>query len=177
MAVPVSLPDARRQLKMEADDSSRDTELQGFISDAAAWVERYTGLLLTDREVTEQFRTPGSFVSLRAWPICPTALLTATYDAGNGPIAIPGVRLDLTSQRARVRPAVGSCWPLTRCDQILSVSVRAGYQEGDFVPGNLRRAMLVLIGAYDADREGGSVFQAAEASARKLCSGFRARGL
>jgi hypothetical protein len=55
--------------------------------------------------------------------------------------------------------------------------MRAGYEAGDAVPGNFRRAMLMLISAYDSDREGGEVFQKAEASARRLCGRLRARSL
>jgi hypothetical protein len=37
--------------------------------------------------------------------------------------------------------------------------------------------MLVLITAYDDDREGGDVFQQAEATARRLCRDYRFRAL
>ena len=60
---------------------------------------------------------------------------------------------------------------------ITTVTVRAGYESPDDVPRDLRRAMLVLIGAYDADREGGDILAKAEASARRLCDRHRLRRL
>jgi uncharacterized phiE125 gp8 family phage protein len=178
MAIPVTLADARLQLKMEPDDTSRDTELQGFIADAAAWVESYTGHILVAREVTETFPGFGR-LALRAWPIKADAVVALSYTAGLiGPVIVTGARLAAGSARpARVHPAFGTVWPHTGLTGTVSVTVRAGYEPGDPVPGNFRRAMLVLIGACDEDREGGDLFAKAEAAAKSLCRGFRARGL
>jgi len=169
MAVPVSLLDARRQLRLEDDDTSQDEELQGFIDDAVAWVEGYTGLILEARDVDLVARVSATAVELRGWPIKPTAAVSATIDG----TAVPGVRLDLSSRPARLLPAVNASWPMSRVDQILMVTVRAGYEPDDVLPGNIRRAMLVLIGAYDADREGGDIIAKAEATAKSLCRYFR----
>ena len=172
MAIPVSLEDARRQVKLEEDDTSQDTELQGFINDAAAWVERYTGHALVARDVTEQFRGFGA-VQLRAWPIKPDAAVGVAYvDTDGVPAAILGARLDVSSRPVRVSPPQ-AFWPFRDTRQLFTVTVRAGYEPGDAVPGNFRRAMLVLIGAYDADREGGDVLAKAEAAARSLCRSYK----
>ena len=176
MAIPVSLADARRQLKMEDNDASRDGELSTFIADAAAWIEQYTGHILVARDVIEQF-TGFARLQLRAWPVKPgAAVVVAFTDAANANIVIAAPRLFVERRPARVLSALGTCWPPV-AHGIVTVTVRAGYEAGDSVPGNLRRAMLVLISAYDADREGGEVFAAAEKTARLLCSDFRARGL
>lgn len=175
MAIPVSLSDAKAHLRV--DDDQRDAELGGFIRDAAAWVERYTGHILVARDVVEQFRGFRP-VALRAWPIVATATAALAYvDLDGVPIAITGTRLDSSRRPARVSPGVGVFWPFYWANQLFTVTVRAGYEAGDVVPGNLRRAMLVLISAYDADREGGEVFAAAEKTARMLCADFRARSL
>ncbi len=55
MPIPVILADARRQLRLDADDMSMDAELTEFIVDAAAWVEKYTGHILAAHDVVEQF--------------------------------------------------------------------------------------------------------------------------
>lgn len=44
MAIPVTLQDARRQIRLDDDDESHDADLVQFIDDAAAWVEEYTGM-------------------------------------------------------------------------------------------------------------------------------------
>ncbi|MEG3089505.1 head-tail connector protein [Sphingomonas sp. PB4P5] len=172
MAIPFSLEDARRQIHLAEDDESQDSDLRDFIVDAAAWVERYTGHILVARDVTQSFRGFGP-VELRAWPIAPTAAVGVAYnDAAGQPIALTGARLDVSSRPARVLPA-GCFWPFHTTDQLFTVTIRAGYEPDDVVPGNIRRAMLILISAYDSDREGGAIFQQAEVSARSLCRDYR----
>ncbi|MES3100081.1 head-tail connector protein [Sphingomonas faeni] len=174
MPIPVSLQDAKRQLRV--DDNEQDDEIQGFIKDAAAWIEEYTGHILVARDVVEQFDNFGR-LRLRAWPIKPNATVGIGYTPNTGAATnLYGARIVSTSHRpALVSPAAGSRWPSAATG--VTVLVRAGYEDDDAVPGNFRRAMLVLIGAYDADREGGEVLQAAEATARKLCRYFRLRQL
>lgn len=176
MALPVTLEDARRQVKLEAEDHSRDDELQVFINDAAAWLENYTGQILVARSVTETFRGFGP-VALRAWPIKPDAVPAVAYiDAGNTPIALVGARLDLTRRPARVLPP-SHFWPFRDGQQLFTVTIRAGYEDNETAPAIARRAMLVLIGAYDVDREGGEVLAKAEAAARRICGDLRSNRL
>jgi uncharacterized phiE125 gp8 family phage protein len=174
MAIPVTLEDARRQIRLADDDDSQDVDLQQFITDAAAWVEEYTGHILVARDVTETFRVPGRIITLRAWPIKPDAV-PVVLDPELAPVA--GVILDASRRPARISSSARICWPLNGTDERLTITVRAGYGDADAVPGNFRRAMLILISAYDSDREGGAVFQQAEESARRLCGRLRARKL
>jgi uncharacterized phiE125 gp8 family phage protein len=177
MAIPVTLEDARRQIRLSDDDDSQDVDLRQFIADAAAWVEEYTGHILAVRDVTETFRGFGS-VRLRAWPIAAAAIPGVAYlDASGAPVAIVGARLDVSCRPARVLPPAGPFYPFRDARQSFTVTIRAGYEDADVVPGNFRRAMLILISAYDSDREGGAVFQQAEASAQRLCGRLRARAL
>ena len=177
MPIPVSLDDAKRQLRMELDEVERDDEINSFIADAAAWIEEYTGHILVARDVTEAFRGFRP-VTMRAWPIAAAAVPGLAYIDGSGNAAsLTGIRLDISRDRARILPSDGVFFPFSRMDQPFTVTIRAGYEDGDTVPGNIRRAMLVLIAAYDDDREGGDAFRKAEATARKLCGGLRPRAL
>lgn len=176
MAIPVTLEDAKRQLRLAGEtlDAERTTEITGFIKDAAAWVERYTGHILVAADVTERFRSFDR-LQLRAWPVKHDAAIGIGYSPpGGASTNLYGARIATTARPAILVPAAGTQWP-TATDVI--VMVRAGYEANDIVPGNLRRAMLVLIAAYDADREGGEVLAKAEAAARLLCRDFRARAL
>lgn len=176
MAIPVTLVDARRQLRMEIDDTSRDVELGQFIADAAGWVEKYTGHVLVARDVEEQF---ASFdrLQLRAWPVKPDSAIAVEFqDRAGAAIAIAGARVVVRRRPAFAMPAFGTGWPAVGAG-VVTVTVHAGYEPTDVVPGNFRRAMLVLITAYDVDREGGEVFATAERTARLLCTDFRARAL
>ena len=175
--LPVTLEEAKAQLQLGAGDNSRDTEVEGFVEDAAGWVEKFTGHILEARDVTEPFRGYRP-VQLRAWPIEDRAVPGVAYiDSSGAAIAIPVARLDLSQRPARVSPGTGRFWPFVDSEQRFSVTIRAGYEDPEDVPRNMRRAMLVLISAYDADREGGDLFVKAEATARKLCNDFRLRRL
>lgn len=179
MAIPVSLDDAARHLRYEDGEElppGRQADVEGFIADAAAWVEQYTGHILAAREVTEAFEGVES-VHLRAWPIVSGTVPVVSYVDGGVTVPVPGARLSARCRPARVYPGAGLRWPFHARRQAFTVTLRAGYEDGDPVPGNLRRAMLVLIAAYDADREGGEVFAKAEAVARRLCRDFRLRRL
>lgn len=178
MALPVTLADAKAQLRLLGDlTPEQTTEINGFIRDAAGWVEKYTGHILEAREVTEQFTGVAS-VRLRAWPIAANTQVGVAYVDDDGqPVAPTGARLDVSVRPARVSPPDGPFWPFRHRDQSFAVTVRAGYENPADVPTNMRRAMLVMISAFDSDREGGEVFQAAEASARSLCRDYRNRRL
>jgi hypothetical protein len=169
----VTIEAARRQLRLEASDTSRDEDLRDFIADAAAWVQSYTGHILSDGEIVEQHTGRGP-VRLLAWPIFDDSTLTVTMTGTDGvEIPIPA-RLSYFRRPAELLPSAPG-WPYWAVGRQFTVTVRAGYQNLDQVPRNFRRAMLILITAYDEDREGGALFQAAEAAARKLCR-FAKRG-
>jgi len=171
MALPVTLEEARIQIKAEPGD--QDGEIANFIMDAAGWVEKYTGHILVAREVTESFRGFGS-VSLRAWPISPSATVGVAYvDTAGTPVAITGARLEVSARPARVVPPSGPFYPFQDPRQLFTVTIRAGYETPADVPRNMRRAMLLLISAYDEDREGGKVLADAEAAATRLCRGYK----
>jgi uncharacterized phiE125 gp8 family phage protein len=176
MSLPVTLDEAKAQLRADGDE--QDAEILDFIRDAADWVEGFTGHILEAREVTEQFRGFGP-VALRAWPIAPAAVPAGAYlnDAG-APVALVGAQLDLSRRPARVLPPAGTLfWPFCRADQLFTITIRAGYETPADVPRQLCRAMLVLISAYDADREGGSTFADAEKTAQRLCHRFKRHAL
>jgi len=175
MPFPVSLEEARRQLRLAADDDSQDDEIAGFIADAAAWVEDFTGHILDQREVTEHV-SGFKPVELLAWPIAADAIPGIAYSAADGtPVAVPGSRLDLSRRPARVFPATGLFWPFRDSAQSFTVTINAGYANASAVPRAFKRAMLILIAAYDADREGGDVFEKAERAAKRICNPFRLR--
>lgn len=172
----VSLREAKAQLGREQDDTDDDAEIADFIADASAWVEGYTGHILTAREVTQYFDGMG-LAFLKAWPIKPDAQVSVVYTNDDGSAAVgPEIRLS-----AATRPAYTVLWNnVWRADHArvkMAITVRAGYETPADVPRELRRAILVLISGYDNDREGGDIFAKAEASARRICGRLRLRRL
>lgn len=124
--------------------------------------------------MTESIGGSG-LLELRAWPIKPTAVAEVTYaDAAGLPVSLPAVRLDVSRRPARLYPAYGTGWPYAATRQGITVKIRAGYEAEDEIPGSMRRAILMLVGAYDLDREGGDVAAKAEAAATRLCRRFKA---
>ena len=176
MALPVSLAEAKAQLRVLDDE--QDTQIQGFIRDAAAWVEDYTGHILELREITEQFDAPGA-VRLKSWPINADQPLTIDHIASDGTLTpILGGIFGTFRRPVQVGMPNGARWPFpANAGTWFSVTFEAGYEFPEDVPGNLRRAMLILISGYDADREGGEVFMAAEKTAMSLCRHYKYRSL
>lgn len=176
--VAITLDEAKRQLRLTPSNASQDEEIKGFLADAQAWVTGYTGFLFAPQQVTEQFRVPGRRITLRAWPVQPGAAVSVSYtDAAGRPAVMTAVRVQYESGRVTLSPSSGLAWPVMDTSLPLSVTTEAGLPEGIPVPGEIRRAVLMLIGAYDDDREGGETIAKAEATARRLCSRFRARAL
>lgn len=165
MALPVTLEEAKRQLRVIGD--SRDDEINDFILDAAGWVEEYTGHVLEQREITERF---ASFDRLRlsGWPI-----VEGTVSVSVSGAMFPDSRLNYLSRPASVLPGVNAAWPQMIDGQIVEVTYSAGYASPEDVPRNIRRSMLILITGYDFDREGGEHMAAAEATAKRLCRTFK----
>jgi uncharacterized phiE125 gp8 family phage protein len=177
MAIPVSLEAAKHQLRIELDDTSQDDQVRDWIADAAAWVERYTGHILEARDVEEAFTGFGA-LKLRAWPLKSDAVPVVTYENASGqPVAVTDVRISISRRPGRVVLRPGARWPIHCGHPTVTVTVRAGYEPEDVVPGNFRRAMLILIAAYDGDREGGDVLAKAEKAAKSLCRPFRVTAL
>jgi uncharacterized phiE125 gp8 family phage protein len=170
MTLPVSLDEAKAQLRV--DGNEQDNEINALIRDAAAWVEDYTGQILEAREVVEHFRGFQP-VALRAWPIDVAATATLSYVTGSGASTSAACRLDASSRPARVSPATGSFWPFIDGAQQFSITVRAGYESPNDVPHSLCRAILVMIAAFDADREGGDTFAKAAEAAKSLCRRYK----
>ena len=171
MVLPITIEEAKRQARIDDDD--RDADVVGYIRDAVSWAEGYTGHLLTERAVTETF---DSFdrLRLRAWPIATDAIAAVTYSDASGVHTVTGARIVARPRPARLLPALGARWPyLHPAAGAITVSVTAGYVTPDKIPGVIMRAMLILIAAYERDREGGDVLEQSIARAEQMCRGQR----
>lgn len=170
----ITLDEAKRQLRLTPSNTSQDEEIKGFLADAQDWVTGYTGFLFSPQTVTESFRVPGRRIALRSWPIKAGAAVSVSYTDSAGQAAVMvNVTPCYSKSRLALVPKAGCAWPLSDPSQSLTVAVEAGLPEGAAVPGEIRRAVLMLIGAYDDDREGGETIAKAEATARRLCRRFR----
>lgn len=157
---PVTLEQAKAQCRSELTITDSDDWYTDAIRAARLKVEGDTGRQLL----------PGVYEAwLRAFPctaivppIAPlidvvsimyldTAGDLQTWASSNYVVLAPrGDRATL----GRIEPVYQAVWPVTR-DQVNAVRVRfrAGYADADTVPGDLRHAILLLIGHWDMNRE------------------------
>lgn len=177
MAEPISTAEAKKHLRV--DSSTDDTLIAGNIVAAREWVEDYTGLVLARREVTESLSSFRAQTKLRAWPIAANLPVTIVYrDTTGAEQTIATANLRAASRPGLIYPALGTRWP--HADTVtgsIDVTFTAGYADAASIPQVLKQAMLVMLTAFYEDREGGEMFAAAEASAKKLCRRHKRRTL
>lgn len=171
MAEPVTLPDIKRHLDIVRDD--QDDMLSGMIVAAREWVENYTGLILTRREVTE---VSASFCSLRtisAWPLPVSPATTIRYvDGAGAEQTLTGFNVRGWARPAAISPAAGTSWP---AGGPVAVTFLAGYATPDDVPYSLKAAISLMVGDLYAQRESGIVgtIYASTGAIENLCHPYR----
>jgi uncharacterized phiE125 gp8 family phage protein len=150
---PVSLADAKRQCRMENDDSE-DAFIDDLISSARAYCERVSTHIFVPRVVTETFRRWGNYLELSKQPIAATDAdpIVINYTDTSG--ATAGYTGFFHSD-GRIYPGVGTSFPGIAAGGSITVSYPAGYAEGSDDEAVLigRRAMLLLIGHWFEFRE------------------------
>lgn len=170
MAEPISLEDAKRQLRVLSTDE--DAFITSAIVDARGWIENYTGLVLTRREVVEVLPCFGA--QLSTWPIA--SIDAVTYFDTDGQEVILQ-EAEYFAQIAR-RPAylTAGGWPTVRDGSPIEVTMTAGFATPDAVSAfspNLLRAMRILVAGFFSDREAGGLAGDVEIAAKRLCRSFR----
>lgn len=156
---------------LSVDGTDQDDMIADQLASAQDFVERYTGQYLTLRPVTEIWDT-FERLTLRAWPIAADAVVALTYrDNAGDEQAFETFRLDVSSRPGRLLAPFGGRWPIasTAC-AVITATFLAGYASADEVPATMKRAVLVLLGGYFADREGGEIAQKAETAAVNMLS-------
>lgn len=174
MDEPITLSEAKQQLRI--DGNADDATINRLIATAREWVEGVTGVLLAEREVTETLPAFGPRNALRSRPINGAEPIVVEYiDRTGGSQTITDARIVNGEQilasggPVLLHPAIGARWPCADGRYPVSVTFTAGINDADKIPAVLRQAVLLLITAYEADREGGDIVAKAEASARRLC--------
>lgn len=170
MAEPISLEDAKRQLRVLSTDE--DAFIESAIVDARGWIENYTGLVLTRREVVEVLPCFGA--QLSTWPIA--SIDAVTYSDTDGQEVVLQ-EAEYFAQIAR-RPAylTAGNWPTVRDGSMIEVTMTAGFATPDAVSTfspNIMRAMRILVAGFFSDRETGGLAGDVEIAAKRLCRTFR----
>ena len=126
------------------DDDDEDTSIQQCIDASQAWVEGYTGLLLTRRTVVRRFKSCSAYYDLHIGP--DPVVDSVTYlDSDLAEQTVDDAEYVLVD--GRLYPV--SSFPYARHG--LLATITAGF-DGD-VPADLMSAQLLMIGHLFANRE------------------------
>jgi uncharacterized phiE125 gp8 family phage protein len=157
IASPVSLAEARAEVRIEAGDAEQDLVLSAKLAAALDHVERFTGQVLSPRVmelVLDGFPCWPELISIPRAPV--TSIVSIAYtDPSTGEAAA----MDSADWRwsdadpELLRPAFRAAWPSAAAERG-SVRVRfgAGYEEG-LAPPALLQAVKSLTGHWFANRE------------------------
>ena len=159
MAVDLTL--AKQHLRVDHGDE--DTLITQYINAATAWVENYTGKLLTRREVTQVATCFGVYLPLHYGPD-PDSLSIAYTDTDEVAQTIADAKL----VRDRAYPA--SSWPTIDENTEIALTYTAGYSS---VPADLDSAVLLLVGEFYDNREAGEARPAVQMAVENLCRPYR----
>lgn len=170
----ITLEDAKRQVRLELDDTDDDVLLADLIGRAIAWVEDFTGQSLSPREIVEQ-HPDLAHLALDAWPVRAVDKIEYLDPAGARVTLDPAsYRVAALVRPVQVHPAGASGWPATlRASDAVTVTMQAGYDDPARVDTMLRSAALLILSGLYKDREDGGISEGAVKAAQMLCNSFR----
>ncbi len=153
---PVSLEEAKRHLRVEADGENVD--IAGLIISAREWCEAHTERQFVT--ATWQWTLDG-FPNAGATLWVPKPLLQSVtsiqYIDADGVTQTWNVSkydVDTDLKPGRIVPAFGESWPTTRSDiDSVTIVFVAGYGAETAVPFKVRQAIKLLVGHWFANRE------------------------
>lgn len=153
---PLAVFEAKRQLRIEPEDTDQDDHIADLCAAAHRKIERELGypILRQTREthLTGFPRGPiwlggGDAPEIVSIQYRDTANALQTLDAKT-------YALDGVSRLARVYPAPAASWPSTVCTpSAVVITWRAGWDKPSDVPEDLIHAMKLLVGHWDQNRE------------------------
>jgi uncharacterized phiE125 gp8 family phage protein len=152
LAEPITLAEAKAQVRMVEDDSE-DTFLESLIAPARALCERYTGWTVVARTVTESFGAWGDFIELTRRPI--TSVTTVAYvDEAGTDATYEGFLATLGRYPLRIYPGIDESFPTLGTGGAITVTYAVGAMASTSDEYLLiKRAILLIIGHWFENRE------------------------
>ena len=146
----LSVADAKAHLRVDGADD--DALITSLIEAAIDHVEGFTGLTLEPREIEEAAAGFGG--RLGTWPV--REITSVSYRDGSGAeqqLADGAWWANLASRPLRLNP-VGSGWPaLGGGSAPVTVTMQAGYEEGE-VPAGIVQALKMIVRHFYDDQDG-----------------------
>lgn len=148
---PLALADARMQCRIDAADTTYDTELTAYIASARAFVETVTGTRLIDQTVAMRC---DCFSDLARLPVAPLSAITSVAyvdTSGSGQTLAGSVyTARLYGLTPSIALAYGQTWPSIQSGSLITVTATAGYDE---IPADLLHAVRLTVAQMFAEKE------------------------
>lgn len=173
MAEPLTTAELKSQLRKTTTDE--DTLIAAYGVAAREWVEHYTGHILNQREVEDNFGEWGDYLTLRYQPITvddPTPTLTVEYTDDEGDFIEYAERVIRDFQYPwTVHPPYGLPFPSLGGPATIKVTYTAGYADAASVPEKFKQAIRVLVASMFENR--GAMSEESQQTARFLLRSYR----
>lgn len=140
----ITLAQAKEQCRVRHDDE--DSLISGYILAARNWVERFTGVIVDQREIVDSFEAFATPLTLSRGPVIEVTEIAFTDTAGD-PQTVTGFRV----QNGKVYPPDAG-WPSIEAYSAIDVSYDAGYGPYDEFPEELNQSMHLLVAHWYDNR-------------------------
>jgi uncharacterized phiE125 gp8 family phage protein len=149
---PVSLDEVKDHLRVITDDD--DFLIAQLILAASSWAEMFQRRLFITRAVTMYLDSFPDEIRPDWSPL--VSVNTIKYVDPDGVtqlLAAANYRVDTETAPGRIRPAYGQSWPETRdITNAVVIEYAAGYGEAADVPGDIKSALMLLVGHWYQNR-------------------------
>lgn len=166
----VSLAEVKEWLRYEASETEQDTALGIMLAGAQNWVERHTGHILVEREVTQYTGAFGSFIELAYFPFVSGMVITYRDTAGADQEIDDAL---VVNEGGVYRAYPASTWPATATQPAIVLTYTAGYATPEDVPAAMLQAMCVLAAMTDEERAAAGESETARQSIEWLLESYR----
>jgi uncharacterized phiE125 gp8 family phage protein len=152
VVVPINIEDIRAHLRIEHNDM--DSYLNELISDSLDIAEQYIDGIIADREFEYFLDQFSSLIELPLRPIDIDSIVVSYTDDNGDPQTVSSFDTSSTAYTTTIAPDYGETWPSveTKKDNV-RITFTAGYKAAEGkVPGNINRALYMIVGTLDDQR-------------------------
>lgn len=157
---PVTVDDAKHQLRLEQSDTSQDSELERLIAAATTSAENLTGRALIEQTWVASFDCfPDAVIWLPRPPLIEITSIKY-FDREGAEQTLPAnqyreLSKAATYARGGIEPAFCTSWPVTADGkEVVTVTYKAGYgAAASDVPPDIQHAILLTVGSMYEHRE------------------------
>jgi len=157
---PITLVDAKRQIRVEEASTAYDDDLKRIIKSATRWAETFTGRALISQtwELTLNGFPKAELVLPRP-PLIDVASINY-IDRDGVDTLLPANQYRIIGKGANMacgvlEPAFGTCWPVPMSGRgVVTIEFTAGYGDAATdIPPDIQQALLLVVGRSNEHRE------------------------